>query len=56
MKFIKPMYVEVKYEAICKVIHIKKKKHRAVIETIIRDKLHKNITVIGEALVQNNII
>ena len=52
MSFYKPMYVEDVYTAKFKVLEITNKKHRALVETSILDKLG-NIVIKGEALIQN---
>ena len=49
----KPMYVEVEYEAVFTVKEVIKDKHRAVIETLIKDKTTGNICTTGEATVMN---
>ena len=54
MEFLRPMFVDVMYEAIFTVKEILEEKHKAVIETIIRDKDTKKETIKGEALVMNN--
>ena len=51
--FLKPMYVDVDYEAIFTVKEILKDKNRAVIETLIRDKSTGNNCTSGEATVMN---
>lgn len=52
LNFLKPMYVDTKYEAIFTVKELIKDKNRAVIETVIRDADGKTCTS-GEATVMN---
>lgn len=47
------MYVEVEYEAVFTVREVLKDKHRAVIETLIKDKTTGNVCTSGEATVMN---
>ncbi len=53
LSFMKPMYVEFEYEAVFTVKEVIKDKHRAVIETLIKDKATGNICTTGEATVMN---
>jgi acyl dehydratase len=53
LSFMKPMYVEVDYEAVFTVKEVLKDKHRAVIETLIKDKATGNVCTSGEATVMN---
>ena len=53
LNFNKPMYVDTDYEAVFTVLEILEKKNRAVIETVIRDKLSGKICTSGEAVVLN---
>ena len=53
LSFLKPMYVDVDYEAVFTVKEIIKDKNRAVIETLIRDKNTGNNVTSGEATVMN---
>ena len=53
LNFLKPMYVEVDYEAVFTVKEIMKDKNRAIIETVIKDKSSGNICTSGEAVVMN---
>ena len=53
LNFMKPMYVEVEYEAVFTVKEVLKEKHRAVIETLIKEKSTGNICTSGEATVMN---
>lgn len=57
MEFKRPMYVDVAYEALFRVSHIDRAKHEATVETIIRDKEKKKVTIQGEAILvhQNKI-
>jgi acyl dehydratase len=52
LNFLKPMYVDTKYDAVFTVKEIIADKHRAVVETIIRDKDGKVCTS-GEAVVMH---
>jgi acyl dehydratase len=52
LNFLKPMYVDTKYEAVFTVKDVLKDKNRAVVETLIRDKEGKVCTS-GEATIMN---
>ena len=54
LDFKRPMFVETAYQAVLTVKEIYPDKHQAVIETLIRDKNTKKVTLQGEALVLNN--
>lgn len=53
LNFLKPMYVDVTYEAVFTVKEVLKDKHRAIIETVIKDKTTGNLCTSGEATVLN---
>ena len=53
LNFLRPMHVNVDYEAIFTVKEVIKEKHRAIIETSIKDKVTGKICTTGEALVMN---
>ncbi|MCE3227488.1 MAG: acyl dehydratase [Bacteroidetes bacterium] len=53
LSFLKPMYVDVTYEAVFTVKEVIKEKHRAVVETLIKDKSTGNVCTSGEATVLN---
>ena len=53
LNFLKPMYVDVVYEAVFTVKEVIKDKNRAIIETQIKDKTTGNICTTGEATVMN---
>jgi len=53
LAFLKPMFVETSYEAVFTVKEINTEKHRAIIETVIFDKLSGAICTSGEATVMN---
>ena len=53
LSFLKPMYVDIDYQAIFTVREIIGDKNRAVIETLIKDKNTGNICTSGEATVLN---
>ncbi|MGZ3920556.1 MAG: MaoC family dehydratase, partial [Bacteroidia bacterium] len=53
LSFLKPMYVDVNYEAVFTVKEVTKEKNRAIIETLIKDKTTGNICTSGEATVMN---
>ena len=53
LNFLKPMYVDVTYEAVFTVKEVLKDKNRAIIETIIKDKTTGNLCTSGEATVMN---
>ncbi len=53
LNFLKPMYVDVAYEAVFKVKEVIKEKNRAIVETVIKDKNSGLICTSGEATVMN---
>jgi len=53
LSFLKPMYVDIDYQAIFTVRELIKDKNRAVIETLIKDKATGNNCTSGEATVMN---
>ncbi len=53
LNFLKPMYVDVTYEAVFTVKEVLKDKNRAIVETIIKDKTTGNVCTSGEATVMN---
>lgn len=53
LSFLRPMYVDTKYEAVFTVKEVIKDKNRAVIETLIKDKDTGNVCTSGEATVMN---
>lgn len=53
LSFLKPMYVEIEYEAVFTVREIIADKHRAVIETLLKDKTTGIVCTSGEATVMN---
>jgi acyl dehydratase len=53
MSFLKPMYVNQEYEAVFTIKEIIAGKNRALIETKIVESETNNITITGEALIQN---
>ncbi|MBS1651019.1 MAG: MaoC family dehydratase [Bacteroidetes bacterium] len=53
LSFLKPMYVETDYEAFFTVKEVLKDKHRAVVETLIKDKTTGIVCTSGEATVMN---
>lgn len=53
LSFLRPMYVEVDYEAVFTVKEVNKEKHRAIIETVIKDKTSNAVCTSGEATVMN---
>ena len=53
LSFLKPMYAGVNYEAVFTVKEVLKDKHRAIIETLIKDKTTGNVCTSGEATVMN---
>lgn len=54
LNFLKPMYVDTKYEAVFTVREVLKDKHRAIIETVITHAESGNICTSGEATVLNS--
>jgi acyl dehydratase len=53
LNFMRPMYPDTEYEAVLIVKDVLKDKHKAVIETIIKDKLTGKICTSGEATLYN---
>ncbi len=53
LNFLKPMYVDVTYEAVFTVKELIKDKNRAIIETVIKDKTTGILCTSGEATVMN---
>lgn len=53
LSFMRPMYVDVNYEAVFTVKEVIKDKNRAVIETLIKDKASGQVCTSGEATVMN---
>lgn len=53
MAFTKPMFVDTDYEAVFTVGEVIAEKHRATVETIIREKESGDTTIKGEATVMN---
>lgn len=53
LNFLKPMYVDTPYIAEFRVKEVITDKNRAIVETLIKDKLSQNICTSGEALIMN---
>ncbi|MBL7896195.1 MAG: MaoC family dehydratase [Bacteroidia bacterium] len=53
LSFLKPMYVDVNYEAVFTVKEVLKDKNRAIVETLIKDKTSGIVCTSGEATVMN---
>lgn len=53
LNFLKPMYVDTTYEAVFTVKEVLKDKHRAIVETTIKDKTTGTLCTSGEATVLN---
>lgn len=53
LNFMRPMYPDTEYEAVLIVKEVLKDKNKAVIETIIKDKLTGKICTSGEATIYN---
>lgn len=53
MEFVRPMYVDVSYEAILEVKEVEIEKNRALMQTNIVDPTSQKIVIKGEALVMN---
>ena len=53
LNFLKPMYVDTQYEAVFTIKEVLKDKHRAIVETTIKDKTTGNLCTSGEATVLN---
>src|SRR5665213_432912 len=49
MAFLRPMFVDTDYEVKMNVKEVNKEKHRAVVETIIVDKISGEVVINGEA-------
>ncbi len=54
MEFLRPMYVEVTYEAVFTIKEINAEKHRAIVETVIYDTSTQKACLRGEAEVMND--
>ena len=54
LSFLRPMYVDTAYVAVFMVKEVVKEKHRAVVETVIKDKLTDAVCTSGEATVMNS--
>lgn len=55
MKFFKPMYTDVEYTAVLKVVSTDKERNRAIVETLIEDN-EGQFTIKGEAVIQHQSI
>ncbi len=53
LAFLKPMYVDVNYEAVFTIKELIKEKSRATVETVIKDKATGIVCTSGEATVMN---
>jgi len=53
MEFLRPMYVDVMYEAVFTVKEIDTEKHRAIVETVVYDTATQKPCLRGEAEVMN---
>jgi len=53
MNFLKPMYVDIAYEAVFTVKEVITDKHRMIVETVIKNKSTQEATITGEATVLN---
>lgn len=53
LSFLRPMFVDVDYEAVFTVKEVNKEKHRAIIETTIKDKVTGAVCTSGDATVMN---
>ena len=53
LSFLRPMFVDVDYEAVFTVKEVNKEKHRAIVETVLKDKATGAICTSGEATVMN---
>ena len=53
LSFMKPMYVDTDYEAVFTVKEVIADKNRAIVETLIKDKLSGLVCTSGEAVVMN---
>ena len=53
LSFLRPMFVDVDYEAVFTVKEVNKEKHRAIVETTIKDKATGAVCTSGEATVMN---
>lgn len=54
LNFLKPMYVDTKYEAVFTVKEVLKDKHRAIVETVIKHAESGNVCTSGEATILNS--
>lgn len=53
LSFLRPMFVDVDYEAVFTVKEVNKEKHRAIVETVLKDKTTGAVCTSGEATVMN---
>lgn len=53
LSFLRPMFVDVDYEAVFTVKEVNKEKHRAIVETVIKDKSTGAVCTSGDATVMN---
>jgi acyl dehydratase len=53
LSFMRPMYVDTIYEAVFTVKEVIKDKNRAIVETLIKDKVNGQVCTSGEATVMN---
>ena len=53
LSFLRPMFVDVDYEAVFTVKEVNKEKHRAIVETVLKDKATGAVCTSGEATVMN---
>ena len=53
LSFLRPMFVDIEYEAIFTVKEVNKEKHRAIVETVLKDKATGAVCTSGEATVMN---
>ena len=53
LNFLRPMYVDIDYEAVFTVKEVDTVKHTAVIETVIKNKIKGSVCTSGDATVMN---
>ena len=53
MSFMRPMFVDIEYEAVMKITEINREKNRAKVQTQVIDKATGKVTIDGEATVIN---
>jgi len=53
LEFLRPMYVNEEYEAVCTIKEVNREKNQALIETVVKQKQTGKVVIKGEAVVMN---